>query len=203
MDVLVCPILWEQGYAYQVSWWALMTATFLVVSLIFYSILPSPQGKWFAFLNMALYIGGFLDFLYMLNIPFPEFWLDPDFIWFWNVFYIYLGYPWTIKEQILWWIGWACLILGVYYWMKKHYGIETLDVGQRITVAELIGWIVFAFGFGVLIHDYAHALWEVGGYSEIISAQGGYIGIALMILGIVLIRIFARCWKCKKTKHMH
>ena len=202
MDVLVCPPLWELGYAYQVSWWVLMSSTFLVVSLIFYSVLPSPQGKWFAFLNMALYVGGFLDFLYMLNIPFPEFWIDPGFIWFWNIFYIFLGYPWTIKEQILWWIGWALLILGVYYWMKKKYHIQHVTPRFNITLGELIGWILFAFGLGVLVHDYTHALWEVGGYCEILSLQGGYFGIIILAIGVIMIRIY-RCVTWKTQNHMH
>jgi hypothetical protein len=52
---------------------------------------------------------------------------------------------------------------------------------------KLIGYILFFFGLGVLFHDYLHALWEVGGYLEILSLQGGYFGLIIEMLGFVLI----------------
>jgi len=53
----------------------------------------------------------------------------------------------------------------------------------------LFGTILFWFGLGVLVHDYAHALWQVGGYSEILSLQGGYIGIVLAVLSWLILNI--------------
>lgn len=45
----------------------------------------------------------------------------------------------------------------------------------------------FAFGLGILVHDYAHALWQVGGYREILSLQGGYFGLLLVIFSWLLL----------------
>jgi len=46
--------------------------------------------------------------------------------------------------------------------------------------------ILFWFGLGVLIHDYAHTLWQVGGYKEILSLQGGWIGLILIVISQIL-----------------
>ena len=46
--------------------------------------------------------------------------------------------------------------------------------------------LIFSVGFGVGLHDFCHALWEVGGYSEILSLQGGYFGFLLMLMGFIL-----------------
>ena len=46
---------------------------------------------------------------------------------------------------------------------------------------------LFFFGLGILIHDYLHALYEVGGYNEIFSWQGGYFGIIILLLGFIFI----------------
>ena len=51
---------------------------------------------------------------------------------------------------------------------------------------EKLGIILFWFGLGILVHDYAHALWQIGGYQEILAPQGGWIGLALMLLGYFL-----------------
>jgi hypothetical protein len=63
-------------------------------------------------------------------------------------------------------------------WLKniKHY-IKRFP----ISVAP------FFFGLGVLIHDYLHALYQVGGYSEILSLQGGYFGIIILLIGFILL----------------
>jgi len=59
-----------------------------------------------------------------------------------------------------------------------------------------VGWLVsrlrgvcilgFGVGYGIALHDYAHALWQVGGYREILSFQGGYLGFALMLIFFIL-----------------
>jgi len=45
----------------------------------------------------------------------------------------------------------------------------------------------FFFGLGVLVHDYLHALYEVGGQHEILSLQGGYFGIIILLIGFILV----------------
>lgn len=50
-----------------------------------------------------------------------------------------------------------------------------------------ISTVVFMLGMGIALHDYAHTLWEVGGYSEILSVQGGYIGFILMFIAYVML----------------
>jgi len=128
MDVLVCSPLWEKGYGYQFSWWVFLTILVIIVSLLLYVSHPSKQNLWYATLTLLLYVGGFLDFLYILEVPFPQMWLDPNFIHFWNIFYIFLGYPWTIKEQIVWWICWAGIIAGLYVYLRDKYGIRGLVI---------------------------------------------------------------------------
>ena len=66
----------------------------------------------------------------------------------------------------------------------------------------LAGLLLQFFGLGVLVHDYAHTMWEVGGYREILSPQGGYIGLGIFILGFILREkgeTFGR-FKLKKSK---
>ena len=46
---------------------------------------------------------------------------------------------------------------------------------------------LFFFGLGVLIHDYLDALYHVGGYHEILSLQGGYFGIIILLIGFILL----------------
>jgi hypothetical protein len=59
-------------------------------------------------------------------------------------------------------------------------------VGWFITRLRGIGILGFGIGYGIALHDYAHALWEVGGYREVLSLQGGYIGFALILLFFIL-----------------
>jgi len=47
-------------------------------------------------------------------------------------------------------------------------------------------WALIFSGLGILLHDYCHALWEVGGYGELLSPQGGYVGLILILIGLVL-----------------
>jgi len=41
--------------------------------------------------------------------------------------------------------------------------------------------VLFWLCIGVLIHDYAHALWQIGGMQEVLSLQGGWIALACMV----------------------
>jgi len=42
--------------------------------------------------------------------------------------------------------------------------------------------ILFWVAIGVLMHDYAHALYLIGGYKEILSLQGGWIALAVIVV---------------------
>ena len=54
--------------------------------------------------------------------------------------------------------------------------------------------ILFFFGLGVAIHDACHHLYEIGGYKEILSPQGIYIGFLIMVIGY-----FLGIWKDLQT----
>jgi hypothetical protein len=123
MDALVCGPLLDIGYAFQFSWWVFMTMLVVVASLLLYFSRPSKQNLWYSLFSLMLYVGGFLDILYVFSIPFPSMWLDPNFIHFWNIFYIFFKYPWTIREQVVWWIVWTLIIYTAYKWFKKKYKI--------------------------------------------------------------------------------
>jgi hypothetical protein len=57
--------------------------------------------------------------------------------------------------------------------------------GWYVSRLRGMGVLAFGIGYGMALHDYAHALWQVGGYGELLSPQGGYIGFALMLLSFV------------------
>ncbi|MCD6466233.1 hypothetical protein J7L27_07715 [Candidatus Bathyarchaeota archaeon] len=54
----------------------------------------------------------------------------------------------------------------------------------------------------MLVHDYAHALWQVGGYREILAPQGGWIGLALLLAGWVLQRVLPKRGARKNPEKM-
>jgi hypothetical protein len=59
-------------------------------------------------------------------------------------------------------------------------------VGWKLTKAFPVSVALFFVGLGILLHDYCHALWQVGGYREILSLQGGYFGAAILTVGFIL-----------------
>jgi len=130
MDDLVCIPLLNIGWAYQVSWWALMTLAFICLAFILLSVKWKYQGIWYFIFTLGLYAGGFLDFLYILAKPFPAFWLDLDYIWFWNPFYQFLGVPWNIVYQSIWWIIWSIILVCTYLYMRDWYGIYGIVKGE-------------------------------------------------------------------------
>ena len=42
--------------------------------------------------------------------------------------------------------------------------------------------VLFWLCVGILVHDYAHALWQIGGIQEVLSLQGGWVALACMIV---------------------
>ena len=42
-------------------------------------------------------------------------------------------------------------------------------------------------GLGILLHDYFHDMYVIGGYKEILSIQGGYIGLIILIIGWIIL----------------
>ena len=68
--------------------------------------------------------------------------------------------------------------------LKAHKRLNLLFKNERI---KWIATLLFGIGTGISLHDYCHALWQVGGYKEILSLQGGYFGYALMILAWIIL----------------
>ena len=50
----------------------------------------------------------------------------------------------------------------------------------------IISLILFWIGFGVALHDACHHMYLIGGYKEILSLQGIYIGFIIMIIGYLV-----------------
>ena len=59
-------------------------------------------------------------------------------------------------------------------------------LGWYFTKLRAIALLLFGIGFGISLHDFCHALWEIGGYKEILSPQGGYIGFTLMLFAFIM-----------------
>ena len=129
MDALVCPPLLELGYSYIVSWWIYMSVLVLIFAYTHFNILADQdlhQSRWYFYFVLMLYVGGLLDLFYMVERPAPAIWVDTNYIWTWNIFYILFNYPWTIKEQVIWWILWSLIILVVYIYMRRNYRIYVI-----------------------------------------------------------------------------
>lgn len=41
--------------------------------------------------------------------------------------------------------------------------------------------VLFWLCIGILVYDYAYALWQIGGIQEVLSLQGGWIALACMV----------------------
>ena len=47
--------------------------------------------------------------------------------------------------------------------------------------------MLFAGGFGITLHSIANEMYYKGGYKEILSFQGEYIGLTIMLISFLLI----------------
>jgi len=57
---------------------------------------------------------------------------------------------------------------------------------KQIAYYKIITFL-FWFFIGVTLHDFTHALYQVGGYKEILGLHGGYIGLAgIVILWLIV-----------------
>jgi len=61
-----------------------------------------------------------------------------------------------------------------------------LKVGWKLSKAFPVSVALFAFGLGVLIHDYVDALYHTGGWRQVFSLQGGYFGALILAIGFIL-----------------
>ena len=57
-----------------------------------------------------------------------------------------------------------------------------------MTLLSRLKDVVFSVGFGVTLHGIANEAYYKGGYAEILSFQGEYIGLVLMIVSFLLSR---------------
>jgi len=100
-----------------------MTLLVFTISALLYLSNQTKQGEWYALFTILLYVGGFLDALYIISIPFPEMWLNPNFVHYWHIAYVLFHYPWTVKQQIIWWAFWAITIYLAYRYYRKRHNI--------------------------------------------------------------------------------
>jgi len=102
------------SYNCMMTWWIFMPIMIIVISTIIYTV---GRNTWKSLFFFLCYPAMLLDFLYILSVPIPSFWLDTSFIWFWHPAYVFFQYPWTIKEQIFHW-SISFILLGILY-VKK------------------------------------------------------------------------------------
>jgi len=57
-----------------------------------------------------------------------------------------------------------------------------LSLRQKLITSSFLQGL----GLGVLIHDYLHDMYVIGGYKEILSLQGGYFGIVIFLIGWII-----------------
>jgi len=94
--------------------------------------------------------------------------------------------------------GVPVVVIGVavglfYYLLEKgklldKEKIKTL-IGTEMFSREGAGIMVFSISFGIALHDFCHALYEVGGHTHILTPQGGYFGFAGIIIGFLILAL--------------
>jgi len=126
MDGLVYSTLDKIGWEWGLTWWIFMFLIVLVTSFMLFSSCGDKQGLWYFIFFLLLYIGDIQNLFYIFNIPTPVFLRDPNFIYFWNIFYILFGYPWTLKEEICLWVLIWSLLAGIYLYMRRRFNIYGL-----------------------------------------------------------------------------
>jgi hypothetical protein len=57
----------------------------------------------------------------------------------------------------------------------------------RLKLKALAGICLFCLGYGIALHAIASELYQKGGYSEVISFQGEWIGMFLTMVGFILL----------------
>jgi len=129
LDTLVCPAI-DYSWGLLTSYWVFASALFVLFGLSLYAVCKiignSKQGVWYFILTNAMWFGGFVDLFYMLQIPIPDFWINPKFVWYWNMYYQVTGYPWTIKEQLVLWVIVIISLAITYKYLRKRYNIYGL-----------------------------------------------------------------------------
>ena len=138
MDDLVCGPLINIDYAHQVSWWVLLSTLVVFIAIIFYyNGGQTKQALWHSILFFELGVGGFLDILYgLFALPFPQMWLDTNFVHFWHPAYLLFGYPWTIKEQAVEWIVLAIVVYLTWWYFNRKYHVYGL---KKRNVRNILG----------------------------------------------------------------
>jgi hypothetical protein len=68
-------------------------------------------------------------------------------------------------------------------WAERMSSIKSL---------RTIGWILALVGWGITIHAVASELYHKGGYSEILSFQGEWIGLTLIAIAYGLLLLHER-----------
>jgi len=69
----------------------------------------------------------------------------------------------------------------------RKLAVKLLGVaGWKMTRRCALALLLFGVGLGVTLHDYFHALWQVGGYPEILSPQGGYLGFFILTFAFLI-----------------
>ena len=117
MDSLVCPRL-EFNYRYLFAWWLFMPLLVIFTAILI--VVTYKKAIADAIFFIACYPAMLLDFLYILEIPAPGFWCDSSYVWWWHPAYLLFGYPWTIKEQCIYWLC-SFGALTIYYILTHEF----------------------------------------------------------------------------------
>jgi len=119
MDNLVCPRL-EYDFRMLLAWWLFMPLLVVLTGVLIYS---TKKSLWKSAFFILCYPAMLLDFWYILEVPAPEFWANPSFVWWWHPACLIFHYPWTIKEQIAYWTV-SFIALAILYFKKVFYSVK-------------------------------------------------------------------------------
>lgn len=75
-------------------------------------------------------------------------------------------------------------------------------IGWKLSIRGVISLFFVLIGWGITLHAVANELYWKGGYAEILKPQGEWIGLGLILIGIILMT--SKMVKClKKGKRHH
>ena len=70
---------------------------------------------------------------------------------------------------------------------KMAIKIFGAKAGWKISWKTMLGIAMFWLSLGIMLHDYCHECWLYGGYPEILSFQGFYVGFVLCVISFIIL----------------